>query len=127
MTDWLALGNGLNDEEEKYAREYWNQQVGDLRNEEAFLKSISPVNFADKITAPVLIIQGKDDKIVPPVQARFLINALEKAGHPSESLFIAHEGHGFFSNEARLEEFKAIEAFLAKNLGPGHYADGSQG
>jgi dipeptidyl aminopeptidase/acylaminoacyl peptidase len=119
VTDWLSLGNGLNDEEEKFAREYWNQQVGDLKNEQEFLKSISPVNFADKITAPVLIIQGKDDKIVPPKQARLMINALEAAGHPPESLSVSNEGHGFFSNDARLKEFKSIEAFLAKNLGPG--------
>jgi dipeptidyl aminopeptidase/acylaminoacyl peptidase len=119
VTDWLSLGKGLGDDEEKYAREYWDQQVGDLKNEQEFLKSISPVNFADKITAPVLIIQGKDDKIVPPSQARAMIDALEASGHPPESLFVSNEGHGFFSNEARIKEFKSIEAFLAKNLGPG--------
>jgi dipeptidyl aminopeptidase/acylaminoacyl peptidase len=119
VTDWLALGSSLTGGEGKFAREYWSQQVGDLTHEGEFLKSISPVNFADKITAPLLIIQGKDDKIVPPRQARLMIDALQSAGHPPESLFIAHEGHGFFSTEARMEEFKAIEAFLAKNLGPG--------
>jgi dipeptidyl aminopeptidase/acylaminoacyl peptidase len=77
------------------------------------------VNFADKITAPVLIIQGKDDRTVPPKQASAMIDALEGAGHPPESLFIAHEGHGFASTESRIAVFKAIDAFLAKNLGPG--------
>ena len=70
----------------------------------------------------MLIIQGKDDRTVPPKQARKMIAALEGAGHPPESLFIAHEGHGFFSNEGRLEEFKAIDAFswqTGSHLGPG--------
>jgi dipeptidyl aminopeptidase/acylaminoacyl peptidase len=120
VTDWFALikSKGLNDEN-KYAREYWNQQIGDPRNDEDFLKSISPVNFADKITAPLLIIQGKDDRTVPPKQAHAMIDALEAAGHPPESLFIAHEGHGFASTESRIAVFKAIDAFLAKNLDPG--------
>ncbi|HWZ95481.1 MAG TPA: S9 family peptidase [Opitutaceae bacterium] len=120
VTDWLALGRGIMvGGEYKYAREYWRQQIGDLKIDEDFLKSISPVNFADKITAPVLIIQGKDDRTVPPKQAHAMINALEAAGHPPESLFIAHEGHGFSSTESRIAVFKAIDAFLAKNLGPG--------
>jgi dipeptidyl aminopeptidase/acylaminoacyl peptidase len=120
VTDWFALikSRSINDEN-KYAREYWNQQIGDPRNDEDFLKSISPVNFADKITAPLLIIQGKDDRTVPPKQATAMIDALEAAGHPPESLFIAHEGHGFASTESRIAVFKAIDAFLAKNLGPG--------
>ena len=119
VTDWFALIQSKDSGEEKFARDYWNMQDGDPSNDEAFLKSISPVNFADKITAPLLIIQGKDDRTVPPKQAHMIIDALESAGHPPESLFIAHAGHGFFSNDTRLEEFKAIDAFLAKNLGPG--------
>jgi dipeptidyl aminopeptidase/acylaminoacyl peptidase len=118
VTDWIDLGNGLTGGDEKFAREYWSEQVGDLKNDEEFLKSISPVNFADKITAPLLIIQGKDDHTVPPKQAHAMIDALEAAGHPPESLFVAYEGHGFTNTKSRLGEFKAIEAFLAKNLSP---------
>jgi dipeptidyl aminopeptidase/acylaminoacyl peptidase len=119
VTDWLALGQDMVSGEYKYAWEYWNQQVGDPKIDEDFFKSISPVNFADKITAPVLLIQGKNDRTIPSKQANAMIDALEAAGHPPESLFIAHEGHGFTSTESRIAVFKAIDAFLAKNLGPG--------
>ena len=117
VTDWFALIKSKSSNDEgKYAREYWNQQIGDPKNDGEFLKSISPVNFADKITAPVLIIQGKEDRTVPPKQARMMISALNKAGHPPESLFVADEGHGFTGEKALLAEYKAIDAFLAKNL-----------
>jgi dipeptidyl aminopeptidase/acylaminoacyl peptidase len=119
VTDWLALGQGMIGGEYKYAREYWKEQIGDLKIDEDFLKSISPVNFADKITAPVLIIQGKEDRTVPSKQASAMIDALQAAGHPPQFLFIAHEGHGFASTKSRVAIFKAIDAFLAKNLGPG--------
>jgi dipeptidyl aminopeptidase/acylaminoacyl peptidase len=77
------------------------------------------VNFADKITAPVLIIQGKEDKRVPQDQAKRMIAALEKAGRKPESLFIPKLGHTYGNEKQRTEIFKAVAAFLEKNLGPG--------
>jgi dipeptidyl aminopeptidase/acylaminoacyl peptidase len=84
------------------------------------LKSISPVNFAASITAPVFIIQGRDDRTVPPKQARVMIAALEQAGHKPESLFLLGQGHYLFSNaKSRREIYEVIESFLEQHLGPG--------
>ena len=47
-----------------------------------------------------------------------MLAALEKAGRNPQALFLADEGHGIRSSAARIEEFKRIEAFLAKNLAP---------
>ena len=118
VTDWVKIYENNADPERKIARQYWIEQIGDPNTDESFLRAISPVNFADKITAPVLIIQGKEDHIVPPNQARNMLDALEKAGRKPQSLFLAEEGHGIRRRAARLEEFKCIEAFLAKNLAP---------
>jgi dipeptidyl aminopeptidase/acylaminoacyl peptidase len=118
VTDWVKFYENLADPEYKFARQYWTEQIGDPNTDESFLRSISPVNFADKITAPVLIIQGKEDQIVPPNQARAMLAALERAGRSPQSLFLDDEGHGIRSSAARIEEFKRIEAFLAKNLAP---------
>jgi dipeptidyl aminopeptidase/acylaminoacyl peptidase len=119
VTDWVRIYKKFDDPEYELAREYWVKEIGDPEKDEEKLKAISPVNFADKITAPVLIIQGKDDKVVPPKQAKEIIAALEKAGRKPESLFISGEGHSFSLERSRRLEFKAIEAFLRKNLGPG--------
>ena len=118
VTDWLKIYETRADPEYQITRQYWIEQIGDPSTDESFLRSISPVNFADKITAPVLIIQGKEDHIVPLKQARAMLAALEKAGRKPQSLFLADEGHGIRGSAARLEEFKCIEAFLAKNLAP---------
>jgi dipeptidyl aminopeptidase/acylaminoacyl peptidase len=77
------------------------------------------VSFADQIAAPVLIIQGKDDRTVPPEQAKLMIAALKKAGRAPESLFVAHQGHNLANARGRLEIFKRVAAFLEKTLGPG--------
>jgi dipeptidyl aminopeptidase/acylaminoacyl peptidase len=119
VADWVSIYTNLSDPEYKFAREHWKENIGDPRTDQAFLRSISPVNFADKITAPLLIIQGKEDRIVPPKQARAMIAALEQAGRKPESLFLADDGHGLTSKKARLAGFKTIESFLERNLGPG--------
>ena len=120
VTDWFSIYKNLDDPEYEFARRYWEREIGDPRTDEAFLKSISPVNFAAGITAPVLIIQGRDDRTVPPKQARTMIAALEDAGHKPESMFLLGQGHNLLSNEkSRREIFQTIESFLERNLGPG--------
>ena len=81
------------------------------------LRAVSPVAFASKITAPVLIIQGKEDQRVPQEQARRMIDALEAAGRKPESLFIAKLGHSYGNERQRTEIFKAVVAFLEKSPG----------
>jgi len=118
VTDWYGLYKEI-DPELDLARRYWRESVGDPDEDEVKLKAISPVNFADQIKAPVLIIHGKNDYAVPLRQVRKMVSALESAGHKPESLFISDEGHSIVREDARVQEYKAIEAFLAKYLGPG--------
>lgn len=120
VTDWFNIFKNLADPEYAFSRNYWERQIADPRTDEAFLKSISPVNFASSITAPVLIVQGKDDRTVPPKQARSMVAALEQAGRKPETLYLSEVTHQVFASErSRRAIFKAIEAFLEKNLGPG--------
>ena len=119
VTDWPGIYEDSDATESKLARKYWREQIGDPDRDQTRLRSISPVNFADKITAPVLIIQGKRDQRVPQDQARRMIAALDKAGHKPESLFLSNLGHNFGDEKQRTEIYKAVVAFLDKNLGPG--------
>jgi dipeptidyl aminopeptidase/acylaminoacyl peptidase len=119
VTDWLAFFEDSDIAEYKSAKRYWREQLGDPVKDHYDLKTISPVNFADKITAPVLIIQGREDQRVPPDQAKRMIAALGKAGRKPESLFIAKLGHNYGTETQRKEIFTAIVSFLEKHLGPG--------
>jgi len=120
VTDWLGIFKGKTSGEYKFAYQHWVEQIGDPKNDAEFLRSISPVNFADKMTAPLLIVQGKEDRTVPPKQARMMVAALEKAGRPPKSLFLSGEGHGFTAEKSRIAVFRRIEEFLSINLGPEH-------
>ncbi len=120
VTDWPAImDDRRGDSDYKDANRYWKREIGDPANDAAFLAGISPVNFADKITAPVLIIQGKDDRTVPQDQAKRMIAALDKIGRKPTSLFISDLGHSLGDEKQRKQIFEAVDKFLAANLGPG--------
>jgi dipeptidyl aminopeptidase/acylaminoacyl peptidase len=66
-----------------------------------------------------LIIHGREDRTVPPAQARAMIAALKKSGNNATSLFLGDEGHGLSNEKTRLAAFEAIATFLEKHLGEG--------
>jgi dipeptidyl aminopeptidase/acylaminoacyl peptidase len=116
VTDWSDIIKERKGEEYKFAFLHWKEWIGDPKLDAEFLSSISPINFAAKISAPLFIVQGKDDRIVPPKQARKMVDALEKTGHPPQVLYFSGEGHGFKQEKNRAKLFSQMEVFLAKNL-----------
>lgn len=92
-------------------------RVGDLETEKEFLKSRSPLFFADKITSPLLIGQGANDPRVKQAESDQIVEAMRKNGKPVEYLLFPDEGHGFGRPENRLKFYAAAESFLAKYLG----------
>jgi len=64
---------------------YWENQFGSEEAERVALNAISPVRHADAFRAPVLLIHGKDDAIVPIVQSNVMQKALKRAKKKSSS------------------------------------------
>lgn len=117
VTDWMGIfAEGASRPELALAHAYWSEQIGDPAGDEVRLRAVSPVNFAGQITAPVLLIHGRDDRNVPVQQARAMIAALTRAGHKPESLLLAEEGHTFKAEKKRAEAFTRVVAFLEKHL-----------
>ncbi len=91
-------------------------RVGDLEDE-AFLKSRSPLFSADKIKIPMLIAQGANDPRVKKAESEQIVAAIRKAGKPVEYLLFEDEGHGFVRPVNRMKFFAVAESFLGKHLG----------
>jgi dipeptidyl aminopeptidase/acylaminoacyl peptidase len=53
------------------------------------------VNFADRLSCPVILLQGLEDKVVPPSQAEVMIAALRAKRLPFAYVPFPTEGHGF--------------------------------
>ena len=83
----------------RFESRYLDRLVGTLPEHADRYEARSPVTHGRDITVPVLVLQGDDDKVVPPAQAQLLVDAVRAAGGTVEHHVYAGEGHGF-SKEA---------------------------
>jgi dipeptidyl aminopeptidase/acylaminoacyl peptidase len=72
---------------------------------------------ADRLSAPLIIFQGLDDKVVPPAQAEMLVAALRTAGIPFAYLTFEGEAHGFRKAETIRRVVEAELDFYGQVLG----------
>lgn len=115
VTEWATIvkhGASLNPDSYGFSVD----RIGDPEKDAEMLKAISPVYHVDKITAPLLIVHGRDDATVPYEQAKVLIAALDRAGKPYELMAKFNEPHGIYNYKNRIELFRRVEAFLDKHM-----------
>lgn len=95
-------------------RRYWLRYLGVDDVKDARLDAVSPALNIEKVVAPVLLIHGKDDTVVPYEQSQIMFDALKKAGKTVEMVTLSHEDHWLSTGSTRLEMLQATMAFLAK-------------
>src|SRR5262249_57774040 len=98
---------------------------------------VSPFRYADRITAPLLLIHGQEDANSGtfPIQSERLFQAILGNGGTARLVMLPHEGHGYLGRESVVhvlaEELGWLERWLgpASGQGPagGHDAAGRQG
>lgn len=77
----------------------------------------SPVHFADRISCPMILFQGLEDKIVPPSQAELMVKALRAKKLPYAYLAFDGEQHGFRRKENIKRSLEAELYFYSKIFG----------
>ena len=92
------------------------KRVGSLE-EDDFLQSRSPLNFVERIQAPLLIGQGANDPRVKQQESEQIVAAMHRNGKPVRYVLYQDEGHGFARPENRLHFYALAEEFLAHYLG----------
>jgi dipeptidyl aminopeptidase/acylaminoacyl peptidase len=97
----------------------WYSYVGDpaVPVDRARMQAASPLNWADKIERPVLIVHGRNDVRVRIARAERMVQALRAAGKPVEYLPLPDMGHALGYWAHHLAVLRASEAFLADCLG----------
>lgn len=97
-----------------YRRGNRREEYGDERKPEvrAFLDQISPAMHAEKIRAPLFIIQGKNDPRVPVTEAERMRDAIRQAGGKVWYLMANDEGHGFSKKPNVDFQFQATILFF---------------
>jgi len=110
----------------KFESRYEDGLVGPYPAAAELYRRRSPVHFADQLSCPLILLQGLEDKIVPPSQAEIMIRALRARRLPFAYVAFATEAHGFReaanirrSIEAELYFYSRIFGFtLPENIEP---------
>jgi dipeptidyl aminopeptidase/acylaminoacyl peptidase len=96
---------------------YCDGLVGPYPEAASIYRDRSPVYLADRVRSPLLILQGREDEVVPRSQAREMLAALDANRVPHAYLEFEDEGHGFRRRDTRKRAAEAELYFLAKVLG----------
>jgi dipeptidyl aminopeptidase/acylaminoacyl peptidase len=83
------------------------------------MRDRNPINFADNVVAPVLIIIGRNDSRCPYAQAMAYVDRLAAREHPHE-VYVFETGHGSFDVDERLRQVRTILGFLARHVSGVH-------
>ncbi|MPV37302.1 alpha/beta hydrolase family protein [Georgenia subflava] len=79
----------------KFESRYLEGLVGPYPEAEEVYRERSPVHHTDRLSAPLVLLQGSDDKVVPPNQAEQMAEAVRSKGLPVAVVMFEGEAHGF--------------------------------
>jgi dipeptidyl aminopeptidase/acylaminoacyl peptidase len=99
----------LDQDTHKFESHYNASLIGPYPEKRDVYVARSPVHFPERLSRPVIFLQGLEDKVVPPNQAEKMFNAVRDKGLPCAYIAFEGEQHGF----RRAENIKrALEAEL---------------
>jgi dipeptidyl aminopeptidase/acylaminoacyl peptidase len=97
----------------RFEAHYTVSLVGPLASRDLY-RERSPLTFADHIRAPLLVLHGDADPVVPIEQSLRLVERIRSSGGDIEFHVIEGEGHGFRALENKLAEYQLIGDFVSR-------------
>jgi acetyl esterase/lipase len=94
--------------------EWWRRSMGD---DMAHLRDITPVDRAGQARAPILLLHGAEDSVVPVRQSRVMADRLRGAGKNVRFVELRGDDHWLSSASTRTQMLREIETFLAEHVG----------
>ena len=104
--------------EDPVLREMDLATMGDPVKNKALWEDRSPINFVDRIKAPLLLLAGGHDPRCPKSEAMQVLDAVKKRGGVAELKIYENEGHGFSKVENQIDSWKRIADFLKAHVPP---------
>jgi dipeptidyl aminopeptidase/acylaminoacyl peptidase len=116
VSDMAKMLKYVDDEEggpESAGARIWRLFLG-VKSDWGVLRDISPAALAARADAPILLIHGNDDTVVPIAQSDAMEKALQAAGKPVERVTLPGADHWLLREETRVAMIKASVAFVQK-------------
>jgi dipeptidyl aminopeptidase/acylaminoacyl peptidase len=116
---YFGIGNleAFAAETHKFESRYLERLIGPYPAARDVYRARSPLFHADGFSCPVLVLQGLDDRVVPPAEAERIVAALAAKGIPHVYLPFEGEDHGFRQAANIVRSAQAELAFYGRVFG----------
>lgn len=116
---WYGIGDleALARDTHKFESRYLDRLVGPWPDAREIYRARSPIHHVDRLSCPVIFLQGEEDRVVPPNQAEAMVTALRAKGLPVAYLVFPGEGHGFRRAENIEKALLAEYGFFCRIFG----------
>jgi dipeptidyl aminopeptidase/acylaminoacyl peptidase len=98
----------------KFESRYLDGLVGPYPERRDLYIARSPIHYIERLSSPMILLQGLDDPIVPPNQAQMMYEAVRARGLPVAYLTFPGEQHGFVKAENSKRALEAELYFYAR-------------
>ena len=100
----------------EYRRAHRESEYGTLARDREVLRAVSPIAKVDDITAPLMVVHGRNDPRVPVSEAEQVVAYLRKKGLSVAFICYDDEGHGIWKLKNRMDLYPKVAAFLKEHM-----------
>ncbi|MBA4861933.1 S9 family peptidase [Streptomyces sp. PSKA54] len=111
LAGWVSGGT------HDFESQYLESLIGPLADVPGRYEERSPLEHADRITAPFLLLQGLDDVICPPAQCERFLARMQGRRVPHAYIAFEGEGHGFRRADTMIRALESELSLYAQVFG----------
>jgi dipeptidyl aminopeptidase/acylaminoacyl peptidase len=116
VTNWMRTLKSIPPYWESFRESLYLELGNPFSADSVRLKRISPLFHTDKVTKPLIVLQGAQDPRVLQVESDEIVAGVRKNGVPVEYVLFEDEGHGFVKKENQIEAYSSVIKFLDQYL-----------
>jgi dipeptidyl aminopeptidase/acylaminoacyl peptidase len=116
VTNWMRTLKSIPPWWESFKEALYTEMGNPYTTDSIRLKQISPLFHTDKVTKPLIVLQGAQDPRVLKVESDEIVEGVRKNGVPVEYVLFEDEGHGFVKKVNQIEAYSRVLEFLDKYL-----------
>ncbi|WP_299899567.1 alpha/beta fold hydrolase [uncultured Aquimarina sp.] len=112
VTNWLRTLKSIPPWWESFKDALYTEMGDPNTADSVRLRKISPLFHTEKVTKPLIVLQGAQDPRVLKVESDEIVEGVRKNGVPVEYVLFEDEGHGFVKKENQIEAYGKVLKFL---------------